>query len=240
MNFSCTRVYQNCRKIKHVISPKFPVRFVQFTNHPIFILIHFQRFLWIFHGLMKNLDQFISENSDASVFTNFHYPGTWNFSKIRCFTFLEFSWPRVHEISQKSDALVFSNFHYPRYMKILKNWMLQFSQIFMTHGTWNFSKIRRFSFLEISQKLDASIFSDFHYPRYMKFLKNQTLQFSPISITPVHEISQKSDASLFLNFHDPGYMKFHKNQTLQFSQFPLPPVHENSQKLDASIFSEEV
>ena len=47
MNFSCTRVYQNCRKIKHVISPKCPVSFVQFTNQPILILIRFLRFLWI-------------------------------------------------------------------------------------------------------------------------------------------------------------------------------------------------
>ena len=198
-------------------------------------------------------------------------PGTWNFTKIRRFNFLEFSWPPVHETSQKSKASFFLNFHDLRYMKLRKNQTLQFSLNFMTSGTWNFTIIRHFNFLEFSwppvhetskssilsnfhdpvhetsQKSKASIFLNFHDPRYMKLHKNQ---------------------SIFLKFHDPRYMKLHKNQTLQFSQifmtpstwnfksfnfieflwpgtwnftkiksfrfleFSWPPVHETSQKSD--------
>ena len=99
--------------------------------------------------------------------------------------------------------------------------MLQFSPIFMTPGTEN------------PQKSDASIFSNFHDPRYMKIHKNQTLQFFPIFMTlgtwkstKIRRFNflplswpQKSDTSIFSNFHDPGYMKMHKNQTLLF--FPI-------------------
>ena len=148
----------------------------------------------------------MSQKSDASILSNIHdpwytkfhknqmlqfsrifmTPGTGNFTKIKRFNFLEFSLTRIHEISQKSNTSVFPYFQGIGYMKIYKNQMLQFSRIFMAPGTGNFTKIKHFSFLIFSR------------PR-------------------VHEISQKSDASIFSNFHDPGYRKFHKNQTLQFS-----------------------
>ena len=87
----------------------------------------------------------------------------------------------LHETSQKSDA-----------------------SIFMTPGTWKFTKIRSFNF---------------HDPGYMKIGKNQTLQFSRTFMTPgtwnlakirrfnflelswprVHETLRKSDASIFSN-----------------------------------------
>ena len=148
--------------------------------------------------------------------------GTWKFTKIRRFNFLQLSWPRVHENSKKSEALIFFNFHDPGYMKIHKNWTLQFCPIFMTPGTWK------------SQKSDTLIFLNFHDPGYVKIHKNETLQFSSIFMTPgtwkfkkirrfdffqlswprVHENSQKLDASILSNFHDPGYVKIHNNQTL--------------------------
>ena len=118
---------------------------------------------------------------------------TQDYTKFRCFIFLQVSWPRmtpVHEFSQKSETSIFSNFHD----------MLYFSSIFMTPGTQNFTKIWRFNFLQFS------------WPRYMNFHKNQKLQFSPIFMTcfiflqfswpRVNKITQKSDTSIFSNFHD--------------------------------------
>ena len=126
----------------------------------------------------------------------FMTPGTWNFTKIKCFNFLQFSWnftkikcfifSNFHETSLKSNASIFSNFYDPGYMKLQKNLMLQFSLIFMTLGTWNFTKIKCFNFLQFS------------WPR-------------------VHETSKKSNALIFSGIHDPGYTKLQKNQTLQFS-----------------------
>ena len=77
--------------------------------------------------------------------------------------------------------------------------MLQFSRIFMTPGTWNFTKIIPFSFLKFS----------------WKFSKIRNFNFLEFSWLPVHENSQKSDASVFLNFHDlrslrPAYLTFWK------------------------------
>ena len=84
--------------------------------------------------------------------------------KIKSFNFLEFLWPPVHETSQKSGDSIFLNFHDPQYMKLQnlqfyrifmtlymklhKNQKLPFSWIFMTPGTWNFTKIKSFNFLE--------------------------------------------------------------------------------------------
>ena len=48
-----------------------------------------------------------SKKSYATIFSNFH--GTWNFKKIRCFIFLQLSWPWVNKTSQKSEASFFSN-----------------------------------------------------------------------------------------------------------------------------------
>ena len=131
-------------------------------------------------------------------------PGTWKFPKIRQFNFLQFLWQKVHDNNKKSDASIFFNFHDPGYMKTNKNQTIQFSSIFMTPGTWKFSKIRQFNFLQFlwprvhenSQKSDNSIFFNFH--------------------DWLHENPQKSDASIFFNFHDPGDMKIHKNQTSFF------------------------
>ena len=60
----------------------------------------------------------------------FMTPGTRNFTKIKCFYFLWFSWPRVHKTSKKSNASIFSNCHDPGYKKHHKNQILQFSPIF--------------------------------------------------------------------------------------------------------------
>ena len=186
-------------------------------------------------------------------------PGTWNLAKIRLYNFLQFSWPQVHETLQKSDFTIFSNFHDPGYMKPWKNWMLQFSLIFMTPGTQNLAKIRLYNFLQFPwprvhetwQKSDASIFSNFHDPGHTKPCKNQTLQFSPIFMTPrtwnlakigcfnflqfswprVHETLQKSDFTIFSNFHDPAYMKPCKNWMLQFSLIFMTPGTRNLAKI---------
>ena len=136
----------------------------------------------------------------------FMTPGRQNFTKIKCFNFLQLSWPRVHETSQKSNASIFSNFHDPGYTKLHKNQMLQYSLIFMTPGTRNLTKIKFFNFLwfswtrvdEISQKSNSSISSNFRDHGYTKLHKNQMLQFS-------------------LTFMTPGTRKPHKNQMLQFS-----------------------
>ena len=100
----------------------------------------------------------------------FMTPGTRNLTKIKCFNFLQLSWPRVHETSQKSNASIFSNFYDPGYTKPHKNQILQFSLIFMNPGRWNFTKFKCFNFLQLS------------WP-YTKLHKNQILQFPPIFLT---------------------------------------------------------
>ena len=129
----------------------------------------------------------ISKKSETSIFSNFHdpgytklhksqmlyfssifmIPGTQNFTKIRCFNFLQF------------PCLGYTKSH--------KNLTLQFSPIFVTPGTQNYTKIWRFNFLQfswppgymnfhknqklqflwplvnkISKKSEPSIFSNFH------------------------------------------------------------------------------
>ena len=169
--------------------------------------------------------------------------GSWKLEKI--------------ETSQKSDYSFFSNFHGPGVMKLHKNQTLHFSWIFMTLSlsTWNFTKIKHFIVLEFSWR-PVSVFSNFHYPRYMKFHKNQNLQFSQIFMAPGLWNFTKVRLFIFLEFSWPWCMKLHKNQTLQFSwnfmatglwnftkirltiflEFSWPPVHETSQKSDASVF----
>ena len=137
------------------------------------------------------------KKSDTSTFTT---PGTWNFTKMNRFDFLQLSWT----------------------MKILKNQAIQFSSFFMNPES---TKIRRFNFLQFSwpqvhenpQKSDDSIFFNFHDPRYMKILKNQTIQFSSIFMTL-------------------GTWKPSKIRRFNFLQFLWPRVHENPQKSDNSIF----
>ena len=130
-------------------------------------------------------------------------PGTRNFTKIKCFNFLQFSWPRigkiltpilwsfvscfnflqfswpwVHETSHKSNASIFSNFHDPGYTKLHKNHMLQFPPLFMTPGTWHFTKIKCFNSSQFLWPIRASelknltdsrffssrLFSSTHFP----------------------------------------------------------------------------
>jgi len=73
---------------------------------------------------------------------------------------------------------------------------------------------------ETLQKSDASIFSNFHNPRYMKPCQNLRLESSPIFMTP-H--TWNLDSWIFSNFHDPGYMKPCKNQRFQFSLIFMNP-----------------
>ena len=95
-------------------------------------------------------------------------------------------------------------------MKPCKNWMLQFSIIFMTPGTWNLAKIGCFNFSLIFMtstwnlaKISIYNFLQFSWPRV-----HETLQKSDALIFPnFHETLQKSDSSIFSNFHDPVYMK---------------------------------
>jgi hypothetical protein len=168
-------------------------------------------------------------------------------TKIRCFEFPQFLWPRVHKNSQKSDASIFFNFHDPGYMKIHKNQTLQtlqFSSTFMTPGTWKFTKIRLFEFLQFlwprvhknSQKLDASIFFNFHDPDYMKIHKNQTIQFSSTFMTPGTWKFKKIKRMDFLqlSWPRPGTWKSTKIRHFNFLRLSWPRVHENSQKSDAS------
>ena len=127
--------------------------------------------------------------------------------------------PRVHENSQKSNTSIFSNFHDPGYMKIHIHQMLRFSSIFMT---WKSTKIRRFNFVQFSwpwvrensQKLDASIFFNFHDPGYMKIQKNQRLWFSSTFMTPGTWKSTKIGRFNFVQFSWPRVHENHKNQTL--------------------------
>ena len=126
-------------------------------------------------------------------------PGTQNFTKIKYFNFLQFSWPRVHKTSLKLNISIFSNFHDPRHTKHHKNQMLQFSPNFMTPGMWKLTKIKCFNFLqfswprvcETSQKSNASIYSYFHGHGYMKLHKKQMLNFFQFSWPRLHKTSLK-------------------------------------------------
>ena len=64
-----------------------------------------------------------AQKSNASIFSNFH-------DQIKCFNFLQFSWPRVHQTSQNWDTSILSYFHDP--------------------GTPKFTKIKSFSFVQFS------------------------------------------------------------------------------------------
>ena len=74
---------------------------------------------------------------------------------------------QLKQYLSSSDLL--SNIHDPGYTKFHKNQMLQFSQIFMTPGTRNFTKIKHF------------IFSNFHGPGYTKFQKIKHCNFLEFS-----------------------------------------------------------
>ena len=108
----------------------------------------------------------IHKNQTLWFYSIFMTPGTGKPTKIRCFDFLQFSWPHVHknqtlrflqlswprvlENIQNSDTTIFFNFHDPGYMKVHKNQTLWFYSIFMTPGTGKFTKIRCFNFLHFS------------------------------------------------------------------------------------------
>ena len=129
----------------------------------------------------------------------FMTPSTQKFTKIKYFNFLQFSWPRVHETSLKSNASIFSNFHDPVhetslksnasifsnfhdpwYTKLKKNQVLQFFPIFMTPGTWNFTKIKCLNFLQFSWP-----------PGTWNFTKIKCFNFLQFSWPRVHETSLK-------------------------------------------------
>jgi hypothetical protein len=185
-------------------------------HDPGYMKIHKIQTIW-FSSIFMTPGTLNPKKSNTAIFFNFHDPGYMKIYKFRQFDFLQFSWSRVQENPQKSDASTFM------YMKINKNQTLWFSSIFMIPGTWKFTKIRSFDFLQFlwlrvlnPQKSDTAIFFNFHDPGYMKIHKIQTIWFSSIFMK-IHENSQKSNTSIFFNFHDPGYMKIHKNQRLQLS-----------------------
>ena len=163
-------------------------------------------------------------------------PGTWNFTKIRHFTFLEFPWSRIHETSQKSDPSIFSNFHDPGYMKIHKNQTLQFSPIFMTPGTWKSTKIRHFNFLQFSwpgtwkfKKNDPV-----HLYGYMKtglgswkLMKIEVFDFNEFSCTRVMKIGENWSVWFLWIFVYPGSWKLEKIEVFDFYEFSCTRGHEN-------------
>ena len=129
----------------------------QKSNASIYSYFHDHGYMKLHKKQMLNFFQFswprvhkTSLKSNTLIFSNFHdpgymkhhknqmlqfslifmTPGTRNFTKIKCFYFLWFSWPRVHKTSQKSNASIFSNCHDPGYTKHHKNQILQFSPIF--------------------------------------------------------------------------------------------------------------
>ena len=158
---------------------------------------------------------------------------TQDYTKFRCFIFLQFSWP--HKTSQKSDASNFSNFPY---MNFHKNQMLYFSSM----GTQNYTKIWRFNFLqfswhEFSQKSETSIFSNFYnsgiHKNVTKFRcvnfwevlctrgtwklkKNKALDFCVILCTRGHENCRKLKCPIFVNFDVPGSWKLQKIEASNF------------------------
>jgi hypothetical protein len=140
---------------------------------------------------------------------------------------------------QKSDTAIFFNFHDPGYMKIHKIQTIWFSSIFMILGTWKFTKIKHFDFLQLSwprvhenpQNSEAWIFFNFNFVCTWKFTKIRTFDFLQLSWSWVHENPQKSDTLIFFNFHDSGYMKIHKNQTLRFSSTLMIPGTWKSTKI---------
>ena len=82
----------------------------------------------------------IQKKSDTSTFMT---PGTWNFTKMRQFDFLQLSWT----------------------IKILKNQTIQFSSIFMTPGTWKSSKNQKLWFYSIFKKIEGYDFCGFSCTR---------------------------------------------------------------------------
>ena len=156
-----------------------------------------------------------SQKSNASIFSNFYdpgytkphknqilqfslifmTPGRQNFTKIKCFNFLQFSWTRVDEISQNSNASISSNFQ---------------------DHTRNFTKIKFFNFLqfswpwvhETSQKSNASIFSNFH-DRTRNFTKIKCFNFIQFSWPRVHKIHKNQMLQFNPNLNHPRYTKLH-------------------------------
>ena len=178
----------------------------------------------------------VHENPSKSDTSTFMTPGTWNFTKMNRFDFLQLSWT----------------------MKILKNQTIQFSSIFKTPGTWKSSKIRRFNFLQFSwpqvhenpQKSDNSIFFNFHDPGYMKTLQNQTIQFSSIFMTPGTWKSSKIRQFNFLQFSwflgnylgkmTPGTWNFTKIRCFDFPQLSWPRGYIKIYKNQKIQFSKKI
>ena len=127
-------------------------------------------------------------------------------------------------------------------MKILKNWSLQFSSIFMNPaGTWKFIKTV------------TSFFINFYDP--MEIHKNQTLLFSSIWNMEIYKNQSLLFSSILMtgyiksikishfNFHrfswTRGTWKFIKISHFIFHQFSWPRVHkiyENQSLQFSSIF----
>ena len=129
-------------------------------------------------------------------FLQFSWPRVHkNFTKIWSFNFLQFSWPRVHKTSQKSNASIFFNIHDPGYTKLHKNQMLHFFPIFMNPAG------------------------------YTKLHKNQMIQFSPIFMTPGTQNFTKIKCFNFLQYSwsiTKIRPLFFSNQSIGVRILPIP------------------
>ena len=105
---------------------------------------------------------------------------TQDYTKFRCFIFLQFSWP--HKTSQKSDASNFSNFPY---MNFHKNQMLYFSSM----GTQNYTKIWRLNFLQFSWLFTKIRSFNFMTPGKQNFKKIRNFNFLQFPWPRIHKIT---------------------------------------------------
>ena len=112
-------------------------------HDPGYMKIHKIQTIW-FSSIFMTPGTLNPKKSNTAIFFNFHDSGYMKIYKFRQFDFLQFSWSRVQENPQKSDASTFMC------MKINKNQTLWFSSIFIIPGTWKFTKIKRFDFLQLS------------------------------------------------------------------------------------------
>ena len=147
----------------------------------------------------------VHENPKKSDTSTFMTPGTWNFTKMNRFDFLQLSWT----------------------MKILKNQTIQFSSIFMTPGTWKSSKIRQFNFLQFSWFLGNYLGK--MTPGTWNFTKIRCFDFPQLS-WPRGYIKnlQKSEDSIFKkNQTFWFYSIFKKIEVYDFCGFSCTRVHEN-------------
>ena len=92
------------------------------------------------------LSFFIKRKLKRLIFVKFHVPWKLEKNEVSFFCVIKIgeNWS-VWNFTKKNEGSDFCEVSCTRVMKLHKKQKLQFSPIFMTPGTWNFTKIKRFS-----------------------------------------------------------------------------------------------